>query len=107
MENYSVLVLLVEEHLYIVVSYYKTTEEQEMKEQERESNICQETVSSRKDSFNPTRTKWQRIAWEFRLYRGTMSSFYRTLCEAIMIADIDNTNRLSKAYPELVKELRK
>lgn len=37
---------------------------------------------------------WVGIAREFLHYKGTMSSFYRALCEAIIKADSDNLERL-------------
>lgn len=50
--------------------------------------------------------KWKRIAWEFFHARGTMGSFYETLCLAIQIADIENLARLRKAFPELVAAVK-
>jgi hypothetical protein len=47
----------------------------------------------------------ERIAKEFQEYRGTMSSFYRKICEAVQIADLRNTFTLRISYPFLVKAL--
>lgn len=50
-------------------------------------------------------TNWQRIAREFREYPATMGSFHFHLCECITLADLENTARLKKAYPELVSAM--
>lgn len=55
---------------------------------------------------NEKEPNWQRIAIEYRCYPATMGAFHRTLCEAIMKADIKNTAKLRLAYPELVKYLK-
>ena len=49
---------------------------------------------------------WVGIAREFLHYKGTMSSFYRALCEAIIRADTDNLERLKRGFPELCKLLK-
>lgn len=50
--------------------------------------------------------KWHSIASEFFNAPGTMSPFYRRLCAAIQTADIDNTARLRKGFPELVEYVK-
>lgn len=55
---------------------------------------------------SPPSDKWKRIAWEFHNARARMSSFYERLCLAIQIADMENTTRLRKAFPELVEALK-
>jgi len=50
--------------------------------------------------------KWHSIASEFFNAPGTMSPFYRRLCAAIQTADMDNTARLRKGFPELVKYVK-
>jgi hypothetical protein len=49
---------------------------------------------------------WVGIAREYLHFRGSMSSFYRALCEAIIRADKDNLERLKKGFPELCKFLK-
>jgi len=51
-------------------------------------------------------SKWANIAREFLHFKGSMSSFYRALCEAITRADSDNLERLKKGFPELCKLLK-
>lgn len=52
------------------------------------------------------RTDWKGLAREFREYPGSMGKFHRHLCEAIVLADLAGLERLRKAYPELVEELK-
>jgi len=49
---------------------------------------------------------WRIIACEFRHARDTMGSFYESLCETIVIADLANTAKLRAAYPDLVRWLQ-
>lgn len=46
--------------------------------------------------------KWSQIAWEFFHDPGRMGGFYWTLCVSIQMADMENTTRLRKGFPELV-----
>jgi hypothetical protein len=52
------------------------------------------------------RQDWKHIAEEFDRYPGTMGKFHFHLCHAIQVADIAGTERLRKAYPELVALIR-
>lgn len=52
------------------------------------------------------RTDWKGIAHEWDQHPGTMGRYHRALCEAIQYADTAGTERLSKAYPELVKLIK-
>lgn len=56
--------------------------------------------------FRLNQTCWRSIATEFRHVPGTMGDFHFHLCEAIVRADLANTERLKKAYPELVHWLQ-
>ena len=49
---------------------------------------------------------WKRMAYEFRNYPSTMGRFDFHLCEAILRADLANTEKLKKAFPELVRLLQ-
>lgn len=46
--------------------------------------------------------KWKQVAYEFRHAAGTMGGFHFHLCEAIVRADLAETAKLRKVYPELV-----
>lgn len=52
------------------------------------------------------RTDWAGIAREWDQVPGTMGKFHRALCQAIQSADIAGTERLRRAYPELVKLIK-
>lgn len=49
---------------------------------------------------------WVGIAREFLHYKGSMSHFYRALCEAIIRADGPNLESLKRGFPELCKLLK-
>lgn len=76
---------------------------QEMWQLRLEKSTCEGGMDIATPRFHD---KWERIAWEYRHARATMSSFYCSLCAAIVIADLENTARLRKAFPELVNELK-
>lgn len=46
--------------------------------------------------------RWLRIAREYFNYPGSMGHFFHLLCQAIQIADLENTARFRKGFPELV-----
>jgi len=50
--------------------------------------------------------KWAEIANEWFTHDGSMGSFYWHLCKAITVADRANTERLRKAFPELVAYIK-
>ena len=50
--------------------------------------------------------RWDRIAWEYFYAPGTMGNFHFQLCELIQHADLMNTARLSKGFPELVQYIK-
>lgn len=53
------------------------------------------------------KNRWQRIAWEYNnISPRAQSSFYYRLCEMICVADMQNTARLRKAFPELVNIIK-
>jgi hypothetical protein len=77
----------------------KKTEEQIQKEAE----AAYEKMPEKQLVFSGvSEAHWRRIATEFRHAPSTMGSFHFHLCEAIVRADLAETERLKKAYPELV-----
>ena len=55
-----------------------------------------------KKTWSQENEYWKQIAKEFRHWEGSMGSFHYHLCEAIVRADLANTQKLRGAYPELV-----
>lgn len=49
---------------------------------------------------------WKKIADEYFNSPNVMGHFYHLLCQAIQIADLENTARLREGFPELVAYIK-